>query len=307
MSDGRERSTQLSSFLQLSWLWDSPWTHDGKRRAVKTPRIYTLPFCGKAAERKAFGRLRKETTNKTRVMSRTDELDMWIGEYESAAARAVTGSRRELNCVNKFCDWERGVFVLTCEWAALLALHGTGAAHPAARNNSGRQLSPHFPSKQTKAAGGGESAEPGSGPQPGRRASRPAVYVCVWWRGDSTPLVFAPTGSSANCCRAVAAWRGALPPPATDPGPSPPEPSSGRFARSTLWGNTLSSRLEVWYGDIVTCQRHAREDISATWRHALSDVLPRTIINSWATKSLLKLFCCSPIFALHYEQRFNFK
>lgn len=96
---------------------------------------------------------------------------------------------RELRQSTSFLEFKTTRFVTTFGLNGAACAQWDQCCRLAAGSNSGRQLSPDFPSKQTKAEGGGEAAEPGSGPRPvGRSAGTHRGWAVFW--NDSMLLMF---------------------------------------------------------------------------------------------------------------------
>lgn len=147
-----------------------------------------------------------------------------------------------------FWNLKLSVFVLTLWVNGAACAQWDPCCRLAAGSNSGRQLSPDFPSKQTKAEGG--TAEPGSGPPPVGRSAGTHRGLAVLWN-DSMLLMFFLRSLLSSCGRnkllSTGSWRGSL--SSTDPASTQLEPGFVHQLVNSLfgscWGNLFSSRFQV--------------------------------------------------------------
>lgn len=94
----------------------------------------------------------------------------------------------ERTASTSFLELKTTSFVMTSGVNGAACAQWDQCCRLAAGSNSGRQLSADFPSKQTKAEGGG-TAEPGSGPRPVGRSAGTHRRLAVFWN-DSMLLMF---------------------------------------------------------------------------------------------------------------------
>lgn len=138
-----------------------------------------------------------------------------------------------------FLEFKSKRFVMTLWVNGAACAQWDQCCRLAAGSNSGRQLSPDFPSKQTKAEGGGDgTAEPGSGPQPVGRSAGTHRGLAVLWN-DSMLLMFFLRLLLSSCGRnkllPTGSWRGSL--SSTDPTSTQLEPGFVRQLVNSLFGS----------------------------------------------------------------------
>lgn len=131
---------------------------------------------------------------------------------------------------------------------ALPALNGTRAADWRLEATRGDNFLPT--SHQNKQRRRGETAEPGSGPQPVGRSAGTHRGLAVLWN-DSMLLMFFLRLLLSSCGRnkllSTGSWRGSL--SSTDPASTQLEPGFVHQLVNSLfgscWGNLFSSRFQV--------------------------------------------------------------